>query len=253
MICHALILARGGSKGIKMKNIVDYKGQPLIVHTINISKSSDLISDTIVSTDNKQIADISRYVGANVPFIRPSNISGDLSRDYDSFIHYLNYLKENNITLPDIIVHLRPTSPDRKLSEVNTIIQTFMSPDIYNNYDSLRTVVPVNKTPFKMYMIHNDKIISTESRKKLKPLFENCHNDNGDFIEESYNAPRQVLPKCYIHDGYIDIVKTSTIINKGSMCGDTIYPYVRNIEQDDIVDIDTLNDLVKSSNKSISR
>lgn len=260
---HAIIPARGGSKGIPRKNIIDYKGKPLIAHSIELALKCPLIDKVIVSTDSEEIAEIAKKYGADVPFIRPSKYATDESRDIGFFKHYLKYLeniimndtlpssleldnklqnKINNI-FPDIIVQLRPTSPNRTLDELTDTIKTFMSSDVYHVYDSLRTVVPVNKSPYKMYRIENHTIKKKKSE-CLVPLFNEYFDVfKKKHIEEPYNAPRQVLPKCYVHDGYIDIVKTLTIYDKNSVTGDLIYPYVRNIEQDEICDIDTPKDL----------
>ena len=263
---HAIIPARGGSKGIPRKNIIDYNGKPLIAHSIELALKCQLIDKVIVTTDDEEIAKIAKDYGADVPFIRPQEYAEDESRDIDFFQHYLKYLhsiiakdknktpsnikldtktqnKINNI-FPDVIVQLRPTSPNRTLQELNDIIKKFINPDVYHIYDSLRTVVPVNKSPFKMYQIQGRRI-KKNKKELLIPLFSQVFNNSRDeIIEEPYNAPRQVLPKCYVHDGYVDIVKTLTIYKKNSVTGDFIYPYIRNIEQDDICDIDTPKDLI---------
>ena len=262
---HAIIPARGGSKGIPRKNIIDYKGKPLIVHSIELALKCPLIDKVIVSTDDEEIADISKKYGADVPFIRPEEYAEDESRDIEFFQHYLKYLeskiiedknplnvkldnktqhKINNI-FPDVMIHLRPTSPNRTLEDLTNIINTFINPDVYHLYDSLRTVVPVNKSPFKMYELQDWNVKNTK-KDLLVPLFpEKVYNwSQKRTIHEPYNAPRQVLPKCYIHDGYVDIIKTLTIYNKRSVTGDLIYPYIRDITQKDICDIDTPKDLI---------
>lgn len=283
---HAIIPARGGSKGIPRKNIINYKGKPLIAHTIEVALKSPYINRVIVSTDDKEIAEISKQYGADVPFLRPAHLADDYSRDIDFLLHYLNHLqldlqkkvkytennkiKEDDITkeiyknIPDLIVQLRPTSPDRTLEELNDIIKTFISPEIFNNYDSLRTVVPVKKSPFKMYLVETEDNFELESDlldkkekhqsashipskpKYLKPLFDSCYNQKERMIiDYPYNAPRQLLPQCYLHDGYVDIIQTLSLFNnKKSESGDKIYPYIRNITPHEICDIDTPEDLI---------
>ena len=285
---HAIIPARGGSKGIPRKNIIDYKGKPLIAHSIELALKCPLIDKVIVSTDDEEIAKIAKDYGADVPFIRPQEYAEDESRDIEFFQHYLEYLqsiiadhksnistnantnantndetntktnkiysnlkldakiknKINNI-FPDVMIHLRPTSPNRTLEDLTNIINTFINPDVYHLYDSLRTVVPVNKSPFKMYELQ-DWNVKNNKKELLVPLFlEKIYNwSQKRTIHEPYNAPRQVLPKCYVHDGYVDIVKTLTIYNKRSVTGDLIYPYIRDITPKDICDIDTPTDLI---------
>ena len=98
-----------------------------------------------------------------------------------------------------------------------------------DNYDSLRSVIPFEKSPYKMY---------TADGNVLTPLFAEV---NG--IPEPYNQCRQVLPQCYLHNGYIDILKTS-LLERGTISGDRIYPFVMSPE--DNVDIDTEKDLQRA-------
>ena len=228
MIIYSLITARSGSKGIKDKNIIDYNGYPMIYYSISLSKNCNQIHRTFVSTDSNYYADLSKKYGAEVPFIRPKELAQDLSTDYDVFKHFVDYLKNNNYTRPDLIIHLRPTYPNRDLELLNDCISTFIIH--YKNYDSLRTVCKSNKLPQKMYHIKNDNLI---------PYFENYET-----INEPYNMPRQLFPDSYIHNGCIDIIKTNIIENK-SMSGKNIYPFIMNENND----IDNYEDLEKSKNK----
>ncbi len=222
VIIHALIPARSGSKGIKDKCIKLYKGLPLLAHSIHVGLECFLIDKTVVSTDSEYYADIARSYGAEVPFLRPSTISGDLSPDIEFFQHYLDWLKTNDQKYPDLIVHLRPTYPNRTKQLVTEAIQRFLS--VYDDYDSLRTVVHLEKSSFKTYVIDGAQ---------LKPIVPKWKN-----IIEPYNQCRQVLPPCYIHNGCIDIVKTDTIIKHNSVSGQTILPFIMSTNND----IDTLKD-----------
>jgi CMP-N,N'-diacetyllegionaminic acid synthase len=225
----ALIPARGGSKGIPRKNIKLYRGLPLIAHSIMQAKSIDLIHDVIVSTDDVEIAKIAIEYGASVPFMRPVEYAQDDSLDIDAFRHYLR----TTDTKPDIIIHIRPTYPNRALNIISDCINKFI--DNYDNYDSLRTVVKCNKSPYKMYNVEENELV---------PLYKKVEH-NGIIINEPYNNCRQYLPEVYLHNGYIDIVKR-TVIENGSMSGNNIYPYVMN--ETEINDIDTINDWYSSEN-----
>jgi len=225
MIIYSLITARSGSKGIKDKNITDYNGYPMIYYSISLSKNCEQIHKTFVSTDSHYYADLSKKYGAEVPFIRPKEIAQDLSTDYEVFEHFVDYLKENHYIMPDLLIHLRPTYPNRNLELLNDCISTFIIH--YKNYDSLRTVCKIEKQPQKMYYIQNDKLI---------PYFNNYQT-----IYEPYNMPRQLFPDSYIHNGCIDIIKTNVIQQK-SMSGQNIYPYI----MDENNDIDSYEDLEKS-------
>ena len=232
MLIYSLITARSGSKGIIDKNIIEYNGYPLIYHSIKVSKECNYINKTFVSTDSEKYANICLKYGAEVPFLRPKEISNDLSTDYEAFEHFILYLKDHNYVMPDIILHLRPTYPNRTIELLNNCIQTFVMN--IKNYDSLRTVCEFEKCPQKMYFIDNETLI---------PYFKTYDN-----IKEPYNLPRQIFNKSFIHNGCIDLIKTSTITNLKSMCGEKIYPYIMN----ELDDIDTLEDLKKSQNNSIN-
>ncbi len=224
----AIIPARSGSKGIKNKNIKLFNKKPLLAWSIIQAKESNYINRIIVSTDDKEYANIANSYGAETPFLRPTTISQDLSTDLEFIQHCLNWLKSNENYYPDIIVQLRPTYPTRKVDIIDKTIGIFI--DNYNNYDSLRTVIPFEKSPYKMYKKKNNLLI---------PLFKSVSG-----IVEPYNKCRQELPDSYLHNGYIDIIKSDTVINKKSVTGDKIYAFV--MSENEYNDIDTENDWYKA-------
>jgi CMP-N,N'-diacetyllegionaminic acid synthase len=226
----ALIPARSGSKGIKGKNIKLFNGKPLIHWSINLAKKCKHITRVICSTDSFDIAKIANESGAEIPFLRPKKISQDLSTDFDFIHHCLKYLYENETYKPDLIIQLRPTYPTRNLEILNKSIELFKKN--YDNYDSLRTVIKNEKSPFKMYIIN---------KHNLQPLFKTINN-----IKEPYNKCRQELPITYLHNGYIDIMKYDTIMKLNSVTGDKIYPFIMN--KNEYHDIDTLEDWEKAEN-----
>ncbi len=233
----ALVLARSGSKGIIDKNIKLYKGIPLMAHSIKIGIDCPYISDVFLSTDSAKYLEIGILYGAKKMDLRNSEIADDLSPDSDAFHHFLEwYFRENGGIYPDMIVQLRPTYPNRTLSLLNDCIECFLKE--YNTYDSLRTVVKLDKTPYKMYYIKENLLI---------PYFA-----GGDIrFKEPFNQARQNFPDTYLHNGCIDIVKTSVILNgtKDVISGVLIMPYIMN--NDEVDDIDTINDFLKAENKSI--
>ena len=227
----ALIPARCGSKGIIHKNIKLYKGIPLIGHSIEIGLQCSYINDVYVSTDSKLYQDIAVSLGAQVTPLRPSEISNDLSPDIDVFKFFIKMFVDRNEKIPDIIIHLRPTYPNRKIEVLNDCIKMFL--ENYDFYDSLRTVIPFKKTPYKMYHILDNNLI---------PVIEKYNN-----LVEHFNQGRQYFPETYLHNGYIDIVKTKIIINDNLLSGSRILPYI--MSENDIDDIDDLTDFHKSENK----
>jgi CMP-N-acetylneuraminic acid synthetase len=228
----AIIPARSGSKGIPHKNIKLFKGKPLIYWSIKQALDSKYINRIIVSTDSQHYADIAKNYGAETPFLRPKEISEDLSTDYEFLKHCLDHIIVNENYFPDIIVQLRPTYPNRTTNMIDNMIKLFI--DNYKDYDSLRTVIPFNKSPYKMYTI-NDK--------QLIPLFKFVHHNNNK-INEPYNQCRQILPQCYLHNGYVDIIKPVTILFNNSVTGSNILPYIMN--QNEVHDIDNHIDFDKA-------
>jgi N-acylneuraminate cytidylyltransferase len=235
-----IIPARSGSKGIPHKNIKDFNGLPLLVHSINQAKESYYFNcnkhsmKIHVSTDSNEYAKIAINAGADVPFLRPDEISQDYSIDYEFIKFTLDEYKKIDY-IPDIILQLRPTQPCRKVEDINTCLDIFI--ENYKEYDSLRTVVPFEKSPFKMYILSNNE-------KELYPLFEDLGLGDNKIIEP-FNQCRQYLPQAYLHNGYIDIIKTS-IVDTGTISGSKIYPYV--MTSYDTIDIDTEEDWVKAEN-----
>lgn len=216
----ALIPARKNSKGIPNKNIIDYNGEPLIVHSIKQALNCTLINDVIVSTDSDEISHISLTNNASVLF-RPDSLAEDLTPDLPVFQHFLKHYDK----YIDLIVHLRATYPNRTNELLEDCIKTFVLN--MDKYDSLRTVTKTEKLPYKMYNIKDNNLI---------PLFQTYES-----INEPYNQCRQIFPDCYIHNGCIDIIKPYFIYNN-SMSGKNIYPYIMN----ENYDIDTYADLIKS-------
>ena len=225
-----LIPARSGSKGIKNKNILNFKGLPMLVWSIQQAQRSKYFKNMkiILSTDSNIYRKIGLEYGAEAPFLRPHNISGDLSTDYECVEHCLNYLDKEEDYQPDFIVQLRPTYPTREVKVLDDCIEKFIENRL--NYDSLRTVIPFEKSPYKMYNIIDNKLV---------PLFKEINFENNR-IEEPYNECRQKLPSAYLHNGYIDIFNCD-IVKTGTITGDRIYPYLMN--KNETHDIDTLKDL----------
>jgi CMP-N,N'-diacetyllegionaminic acid synthase len=116
-----LIPARGGSKGIPRKNIVDLGGKPLIAWTIQHALESNFIDDVIVSTDDEEIAEISRKFGAEVPFMRPHKLASDTSKSSEVVLHSLNELEKYGRKY-EYFVLLQPTSPFRRKGVIDEMI-----------------------------------------------------------------------------------------------------------------------------------
>lgn len=219
----AVIPARGGSKGIPRKNIREFAGYPLITYSIAAGLQAKQVTRVLVSTDDEEIAQVARDYGAEVPFLRPSELAQDGTPDLPVFEHVLHWLSDKEGYHPDFVVQLRPTSPVRPRGLVDRAVQILIdSPQT----DSVRGVVPAGQNPYKMWQI--------DMQGQLKPLLSLTN------IKEPYNAPRQVLPPVYWQTGHIDVIRLEVILEKKSMTGDRILP-VR-IDPAYAVDIDTPKD-----------
>lgn len=135
-----LIPARGGSKGIRRKNLTLLNGKPLIEYTIGAARGSRYLSRIIVSTDDPEIADVSLALGAEVPFLRPDALAQDETGAGEVMIHAIDWLEQNESWVADIIVYLQPTSPLRKSHHIDDAIQLLAS-------DNLDVVVSVTEVP----------------------------------------------------------------------------------------------------------
>jgi len=226
----ALIPARGGSKTPPDKNIQPFRGRPLIVHTVEQGLNSKTINRTIVSTDSERIADIAREAGADVPFLRPAEIAGDLATDFECFDHALKWLDENEGYRPDILVQLRCTAPLRPIEMIDKAVHMLVDD---GEADSLRAVIPVAHTPYKMWSLDEPY---------LKPIL-SCPG-----VPEAYNEPRQKLPTIYWQNGYLDVIRRETITEKRSMTGEKILALVMSEEDD--VDIDSQRDLDRANQRA---
>ena len=223
----AIVPARGGSKSIPGKNIKLLGGFPLIAYSIAAGLGAKNVTRVLVSTDDEAIAKVARDWGADVPFLRPAEHSQDNTTDWPVFDHALRWLAEHENYRPEIVVHLRPTSPFRRLSHIDDAV-TLLRKNV--NADAVRTVCTPFQNPFKMWM---------EGDGFMKPLMTG-------FGEEPYNQPRQNLPKVWWQTGYVDACRTQTILEMRSMTGRSILPL--KISDADWIDIDSPADWQMAEN-----
>ena len=218
----AIIPARGGSKSIPRKNIRVFANHPLIAYSISAGLTAGSITRVIVSTDDKEIVDISLKYGAEIPFLRPAELAQDNTPDLPVFQHALEWLEKNEQYTPDIVVQLRPTSPLRRTQHIDSAV---LKLNKHPEADAVRTVCIPFQNPFKMWRI--------DSKGLMQPIM-----DLG--VPEPYNLPRQALPEIYWQTGYVDAVRTETIRTKPSMTGERILPLI--IGADEWIDIDSPDD-----------
>lgn len=220
-----VIPARGGSKVIPKKNLVDFCGKPLIAHTIEVALASQFIEKVYVSTDCQETASVSRAYGAICPQLRPSKFAEDWSTDKEVFVDFVKTL-EMYESLPDYLVHLRCTTPNRDPLMIDDSIQRLISS---SGYTSLRSFCVASKSPYKMW--------SDDGTGMLKPLL---HLEIDGEDKEFFNQGRQSLPVVYEQDPYIDIYSVSYILSGRGLTGDRVLPFYLPKKS---IDIDTLDDL----------
>jgi CMP-N,N'-diacetyllegionaminic acid synthase len=221
----AIVPARSGSKGVPGKNIRLLNRHPLLAYSVAAGACAPSISRVICSTDSEEIGKIAVMYGAEVPFLRPVELSLDNSLDIDAFIWCLNWLEKKEGYIPDLVVQLRPTSPIRFLCDLENSIRSLIESPLT---DSVRSVgiPPVN--PYKIWTI--DELGFLSPLLSLKG------------VAEPYNSPRQELPETWAQTGSIEVIRTEVILSKKSMTGERILPYILN--KDIWIDIDSETSLM---------
>jgi len=226
----ALIPARSESKGVPNKNIKLLGGVPLIAYSIKAALKSNLIDRVIVSTDSEDYAKIAREFGAEVPFLRPSEISGDSATDLEFFKDAINWFQDNEGEVPDYFVHLRPTTPFRDPKVIDAALEIFLGSD----FSALRSAHKMSESSYKTFEIEDNK---------LKSL---CV---GRFDIEGSNVARQAYPQTYDANGYVDVIRSKMVTQNGLIHGDRVKAYVTDVshEVDEISDFEFLEYLVEKT------
>lgn len=214
----ALIPARGGSKGIPRKNIVNLSGKPLISYTIEAAKNSKYINRIIVSTDYEEIAQVAKEYGAEVPFLRPFELAKDNTPALPVIQHAIKYLEEIENYKVDIVVVLQPTSPLRSEKYVDEAVEKLLR----TRADSVITVCKVKHHPFWAFIAKGDR---------LYPF-----SEKGITITK-----RQDLPEIYAVNGAVYAVRRDVLFKQNSVFGRDIravfMPYEESVDIDDYFDL----------------
>lgn len=212
----AIIPARGGSKGIPNKNIKLINGKPLIAHTIEEAIRSKYIDKIIVSTDDAEIAKISRQYGAEIPFMRPPHLAKDDTPGIEPIIHALNWFKSNNQEF-DYVICLQCTSPFRKVEQVDEALEKLMK----SNSDSIVSVCESEVSPYWMKKIENGEM--------------------KDFLNDiPFYGRRQDTPKIYRLNGAIYISNIETLSKNKSWYSENTLAYI--MDRESSIDIDDMID-----------
>ena len=222
-----LIPARGGSKGLPRKNIKPLSGKPLIAWTIEQALASKYLDRVVVSTDDKEIAEISKEYGAEVPFIRPKELAEDNAKGIDVVLHAIDWLKENDKRKQyDLIMLLQPTSPLRRSEDTDKAIE--------------------------LLFLREAKAIVSVCEVDHHPLWANTLPEDGcmkDFIRiDIMNKNRQELPVFYRLNGAIYLAYCNYLKEQKSFFGKETFAYImpkeRSIDVDNKLDLKLIENMI---------
>ena len=203
----ALIPARAGSKRVKDKNIRPLGGHPVLAYTIAAAVGSGVFDAVVVSTDSERYAEIARHYGAEVPFLRPPELSGERSPDIEFVEHTLRTLAEQGRPY-DCFSILRPTSPFRKPETIRRAWETFLAAE---GVDSLRAVEKCKQHPGKMWVVRGERMFP------LLPL--------GPPEQPWHSSQYPTLPVVYVQNASLEIAWTRVVLQGRTIAGDVLVPF----------------------------
>ena len=203
----ALIPARSGSKRVPDKNIRPLAGHPLIAYTVAAALGSGIFTDVIVSTDSEHYAEIVRYYGAEIPFLRPDALAGDQSPDIEWLVYTLDRLRKAGRPY-DCFSILRPTSPFR-LPE--TIQRAWGEFSAQTGVDSLRAVEKCSQHPGKMWVVRG---------KRMSPLL-----PLGPAEQPWHSSQYPSLPEIYVQNASLEIAWSRVVFEDRTIAGNVVMPF----------------------------
>ena len=217
-----VIPARGHSKSIPRKNLAPVLGRPLIAYTIEAALQAGRLSRTIVSTDDAEIAAISRQYGAEVPFVRPAELATDQAYSLPVMQHALREVERQEGVAYDAVVMLQPTAPLREAADIDAAVDLL----VQSGADAVISVVEVGgHHPFRMKQVLPDGRLV-------------------NYIERGFEdmRPRQELPPVYLRNGALYLTRRHVLLEQSSFSGQRCMAYVMPAERS--VNIDSPLDLV---------
>ena len=203
----ALIPARSGSRRVPYKNIRPLAGHPLLAYTIAAARQSHVFSAVVVSTDSERYAEIARYYGAEVPFLRPPEFAGDLSPDIEWLEYTLKQFKDQGRAY-DCFSILRPTSPFRQAETIQRAWHEFLAQE---GVDSLRAVEKCKQHPGKMWVVRGKRMVP------LLPL---------NPPEQPWHSSQyQSLPEVYVQNASLEIAWSRVVLEERTIAGNVLMPF----------------------------
>ncbi len=216
----AIIPARGGSKGVKDKNIRLVADQPLISYSIQVAQESKTLTDIVVSTDSKRIAEVAREYGAEV-LLRPDHLAEDTTPIIPVIQHILEQQTTSGKAAYDLIILLQPTSPIRTGEDIDQVVQMLKEDP---ETDGVISVVPMDD-------IHPARMYTLGPRQHMHP-----------FIDHGETLQRQELEVVYYRNGCIYAVRTKAFQEEGSLMVKKKKAYVMPLEW--LANVDDERDLL---------
>lgn len=217
----AVIPARGGSKGIPRKNLTNLAGKPLIAHTIFAAQKALLVDAIWVSSDDKDILNLSASLGAKT-LSRPDKIADDNASANEVVYHFIGSLPEDVRNQNTVILYLQPTSPLRDETHIDSALKAMDTA----RANGVMSVVEAEKPPQKSFRIdENGRLISL-------------------FDERQSNARRQDLPLCYYPNGAIYAFRISEFLARNGFPSNGSIPFM--MSHADSIDIDNTTDLIRA-------
>lgn len=215
-----IIPARSGSTRIKNKNIARLGGYPLIYYSIREALKAKTLNRVIVSTDSQYYAEIAHNHGAEVPFLRPPELSGDVDTTL-VLKHCIEYLEKKGYPV-DVVVTLQPTSPFRKAEDIDNCVDKL----IETGCDSVVSVREVSEPPEWMFKVEGDK---------MTPFMENIDTSKlGGLIFQD-------LPKLVIPNGAVFVARRNVVMKENRIYGRDCRAYIMPFERS--IDIEEPRDL----------
>ena len=204
----ALVPARGGSRRVPDKNVRPLRGHPLLAYTIAAALDSGVFAGVVLSTDSEEIAAVGRHYGAEVPFLRPAEMAGDLSPDIEWVRYTVDRLLAGGRQF-DAFSILRPTSPLRQPATIQRAWAELRSDPAAH---SLRAVEPCDQHPGKMWVRDGERI---------RPLL-----DDGGADPPWHSRPYQALPPVLVQNASLEMAWVRTLRDTGSIAGHDIRPFL---------------------------
>jgi N-acylneuraminate cytidylyltransferase/CMP-N,N'-diacetyllegionaminic acid synthase len=214
-----IIPARGGSKGIPRKNVALVGGQPLLFWTVSEAEKCDSLDRLIVSTEDKEIANLAQAYGVEVPFLRPMELAGDETPGIEPIIHAAEWLEDEEGYSPHYLVVLQPTSPLRSAADIEGAIGLARE----KSADAVVSVTLARTHPYLAKRVRRDGRMED-----LVPL------------ERQYDR-RQEFPPAHVVNGAVHVVRREVLLRERTLYTNRTFAYImppeRSIDVDDLWDL----------------